>query len=131
MAAENVDRLFLRCDHDTTAYARLQGLIWASNGLAYPELLQERCVAAIAETVRTCSAIHFILNCEGVTDMDDHAFDQLFKGNHMKGKSLRLINADHLRPRLAPYLEVKSDFQSLEFRHNEIALGENVPNNSI
>ncbi len=78
-------------------YSRVQVLTWIANGTSLLNILEKNACELLAMIIEESDdSKPIIINFKGVTDIDDHAMDSVFKKLNDNKKQLVIINGYHL-----------------------------------
>ena len=91
--------------NENLVYARMKGIVWCAEGLKYPNMIRPLAGKELACLVKEKKPDDaFVVNCQGVVDIDDHALDAVKKALDETSREVIFINAKPIETYLNNYL---------------------------
>src|SRR5437016_3409089 len=78
----SIDNIFINISKPKKiSYTRMQAILWVTNGLNFPGIIQEHAISALVNYIRNSNHQLYFINCKNISEIDDHALDKLFAIN--------------------------------------------------
>jgi len=111
-------------------FSRMQVLIWCSNGTSLLHSVEKNACDTLADLITNyCPDKPLVLNFKGIVNIDDHAFDNIFKALEENTRQLIIVNGYHLFEKINRLKKESKASLNSNADENWVSIGK--PNNIV